>query len=174
MATLRAFLRAQTVEEAKELSTLVANLNRLVYESSDSNRYATFFYAEFDPASRTMDYVNAGHNAPMVFRQRNGAPEIVRLDTGGPVIGLMDGWEYSQGRIELKHGDLFVAFTDGISEAMNATDEEWGEERLKTTLLANQGVAARALIERLMVSADEFVAGTRQHDDMTLIVLRAI
>jgi sigma-B regulation protein RsbU (phosphoserine phosphatase) len=86
----------------------------------------------------------------------------------------MDGWEYSQGRIELKHGDLFVAFTDGISEAMNATDEEWGEERLKTTLLANQGVAARALIERLMVSADEFVAGTRQHDDMTLIVLRAI
>ncbi len=174
MATLRAFLRGQTVERKKDLTALIANLNRLVYESSESNRYATFFYAEFDAASRTINYVNAGHNPPMIFRQRNGTPEIVRLDVGGPVIGLMDGMEYSQGNVELEPGDLFVAYTDGISEAMNSADEEWGEERMKTAVLSNQGVAARALIERLMASADEFVAGARQHDDMTLIVLRTI
>jgi sigma-B regulation protein RsbU (phosphoserine phosphatase) len=174
MATLRAFLRGQTVERKKDLTALIANLNRLVYESSESNRYATFFYAEFDAASRTMNYVNAGHNAPMVFRQRNGAPEIVRLDTGGPVIGLMDGMEYFQGQVELEAGDLFVAYTDGISEAMNSADEEWGEERFKNAVLANQEIPAKTCIERLMVSADGFVAGARQHDDMTLIVLRVM
>lgn len=172
MATLRAFLRGQTVGHTKDLTALMADLNRLVYESSESNRYATFFYAEFDAASRTMNYVNAGHNAPMIFRQRNGAPEILRLDTGGPVIGLMDGLEYFQGRVEFEAGDLFVAYTDGISEAMNSVDEEWGEERLKNAVLASPGVAARAMIDCLMVAADQFVAGARQHDDMTLIVAR--
>jgi sigma-B regulation protein RsbU (phosphoserine phosphatase) len=174
MATLRAFLRGQTVEHTKDLTALITNLNRLVYESSESNRYATFFYAEFDATSRTMNYVNAGHNPPMVFRQRNGAPDAVRLDTGGPVIGLIEGCEYSQGRVELEAGDVFVGYTDGISEAMNAADEEWGEERLKNAALANQGVAAWSLIDRLMASADSFVAGAPQHDDMTLIVLRVI
>ena len=174
MATLRAFLRARTVERTKDLTALIANLNRLVYESSDSNRYATFFYAEFDAASRTMNYVNAGHNAPMVFRQRNGAPEIVRLDTGGMVIGLIEDCEYSQGRVELAPGDVFIAYTDGISEAMNAADEEWGEDRMKNAVLANQGAAARALIERMMASADEFVAGAPQHDDMTMIIVRVL
>ncbi|HKV46798.1 MAG TPA: SpoIIE family protein phosphatase [Candidatus Acidoferrales bacterium] len=174
MATLRAFLRGQTVERKKDLTSLIANLNRLVYESSESNRYATFFYAEFDAASRTMNYVNAGHNAPMVFRQRNGVPDVLRLDTGGPVIGLMEGWEYSQGTIELQPGDVFLAYTDGISEAMNAADEEWGEERMRSAVLANQHARAQGLIEQLMSSADEFVAGAPQHDDMTLIVVRLI
>jgi len=174
MATLRAFLRGQTVERKKNLTTLIANLNRLVYESSESNRYATFFYAEFDAASLTMNYVNAGHNPPMVFRQREGAPQVLRLDTGGPVIGLMEGWEYSQGTVELEPGDLFLAYTDGISEAMNAADEEWGEERMKNAVLANQHLRAQGLIEQMMVSADKFVAGAPQHDDMTLIVVRVI
>jgi sigma-B regulation protein RsbU (phosphoserine phosphatase) len=174
MATLRAFLRGQTLEHKKDLTALMANLNRLVYESSESNRYATFFYGEFDAASRTMNYVNAGHNPPMVFRERNGAPEVIRLDTGGPVIGLMEDCDYSQGRTELAPGDVFVAYTDGISEAMDAADQEWGEQRLQNAALANRGVAARVLIERLMKSADEFVAGAPQHDDMTISVVRLL
>jgi len=174
MATLRAFLRGQTVERKKDLTALIANLNRLVYESSESNRYATFFYAEFDAGSRTINYVNAGHNPPMIFRQRNGMPEVMRLEAGGPVIGLIEEMEYCQGRVELETGDVFVAYTDGISEALNAADEEWGEERMKTAVLANQGVAARDLIDRLISSADEFAAGAPQHDDMTLAILRVI
>jgi sigma-B regulation protein RsbU (phosphoserine phosphatase) len=121
-----------------------------------------------------MNYVNAGHNAPMVFRLRNGAPEVVRLETGGPVIGLMDGFEYCQGRVELQAGDVFVAYTDGISEAMNAADEEWGEQRMMDAVLGNQGAPARALIEQIMIAADQFVSGAPQHDDMTLIVARVI
>jgi phosphoserine phosphatase RsbU/P len=174
MATLRAFLRGLTVERKTDLTALIANLNRLVYESSESDRYATFFYSEFDAASRTMNYVNAGHNPPMVFRQRNGALEVMRLDTGGPVIGLMEDCSYIQGTVELVPGDFFVAYTDGISEAMNAADKEWGEERLKSAVLANHGSTARVLIERLMASADQFVAGAPQHDDMTLSIVKMI
>ena len=110
---------------------MMSDLNGLVYESSASNRYATFFYAEYDPATRRLDYVNAGHNPPVVLRgDPAAAPDLVRLDTGGPVIGLLPECGYEQGEVQLAPGDLLVAFTDGVSEAMNAAQEEWGEERL--------------------------------------------
>jgi sigma-B regulation protein RsbU (phosphoserine phosphatase) len=169
MATLRAYLRGQTIQPTRNLADVVANLNALVYESSAENRYATFFYAEFDSSSRVLKYVNAGHNAPMLFR---GEREVLRLDAGGPVVGLMEGCVYQQGSVTLEPGDLFVAYTDGISEALNRADEEWGEERLMDAVRANAGVTTRALIERLMASADAFVAGGPQHDDMTLVIAR--
>jgi phosphoserine phosphatase RsbU/P len=110
----------------------------------------------------------------MVFRGANGAGTIERLDTGGPVIGLMDGCCYRQGRIVLESDDVLVAYTDGISEAMNAADEEWGEERLVDAVSANRLTTARTLIDRIMIAADGFVAGAPQHDDMTLVVVRAL
>jgi sigma-B regulation protein RsbU (phosphoserine phosphatase) len=92
MATLRAYLRgAQTIHHQADLTELMRNLNKLVYESSDANRYATFFYGELDTTSRAFTYVNAGHNAPMVFRETDGGRDVLRLDTGGPVIGLTFG-----------------------------------------------------------------------------------
>jgi serine phosphatase RsbU (regulator of sigma subunit) len=150
------------------------NLNELVYESSDANRYATFFYGELDLTSRVLTYVNAGHNPPMVFRQTDGGRDVLRLETGGPVIGLMEGCVYRQESVTLAAGDVLVAYTDGISEAMNAADEEWGEERLTEAVRPNRAISSRALIDRLMTSADRFVAGAPQHDDMTLVVVRAI
>ena len=173
MATLRACLRgAQTIHHQADLTALMKNLNTLVYDSSDANRYATFFYGELDLTSRALTYVNAGHNPPMVFRERD-VREVVRLDTGGPVIGLMPECVYQQGCVTLAAGDVLVAYTDGVSEAMNAADEEWGEERLMDAVGPNRGLTARALINRLMTSADVFVAGAPQHDDMTLVVVRA-
>src|SRR5205085_5366660 len=118
MATLRAYLRGQTTHRQADLTTVMENLNRLVYESSAANRYATFFYAEFDAASRAPNYVNAGHNPPMLVRQPGGCGEMMRLDTGGPVIGLMEDCVYRQGHVVLEPGDVLVAYTDGISEAM--------------------------------------------------------
>jgi sigma-B regulation protein RsbU (phosphoserine phosphatase) len=175
MATLRAYLRgAQTIHHQADLIEVMANLNRLVYESSDANRYATFFYGELDVTSRTLMYVNAGHNPPMVFRQSDGSQEVERLDTGGPVIGLMEDCIYQQGCVTLAAGDVLVAYTDGVSEAMNAADEEFGEERLVEAVRSNRAVTARALIERLMTSADRFADGAPQHDDMTLLVVGAI
>jgi sigma-B regulation protein RsbU (phosphoserine phosphatase) len=169
MATLRAFLRGQTTQPQPDLTLVMTNLNRLVYESSPSSKYATFFYGEFDCVTREMNYVNAGHNPPMVFRKSG---EVVRLETGGSVIGLMPVASFDQGKVTLEPGDVFVAYTDGISEAMNAADDEWGEENMIECVSPSREFTATALIDRLMVSADEFVAGAPQHDDMTVVVAR--
>jgi sigma-B regulation protein RsbU (phosphoserine phosphatase) len=174
MATLRAFLRGQTLQRQSDLTAVMANLNKLVYESSTSNRYATFFYGEFDAASRVLNYVNGGHNPPMLFRRSDDGGDVVRLDAGGPVIGLIEDCFYQHGRATLERGDVLVAYTDGISEAMNENDDEWGEDRLKDAVRRNRGVAARELIDRIMKSADEFVAGAPQHDDMTAVVVRLV
>ena len=175
MATLRAYLRgAQTIHHQADLTEVMRNLNKLVYESSAANRYATFFYGELDVTSRALTYVNAGHNPPMLFRQTAGGRDVVRLDTGGPVIGLMENCVYQQDSVTLTTGDVLVAYTDGISEEMNAAEEEWGEERLMDAVGPNGAIPARTLIDRLVTSADAFVAGAPQHDDMTLLVVRVI
>jgi sigma-B regulation protein RsbU (phosphoserine phosphatase) len=150
------------------------NLNRLVYESSAANRYATFFYAEFDPSTRILNYVNGGHNPPMLFRGSGNGRGVVRLDTGGPVVGLVPDCTYMQGKLMLNQGDLLVAYTDGLSEAMNAADEEWGEEALMQTVQSNDSVPANTLITHLMEAADAFAAGAPQHDDMTTVVVRVV
>jgi sigma-B regulation protein RsbU (phosphoserine phosphatase) len=172
MATLRAFLRGQTIDRQTDLTAVIANLNRLVYESSAHNRYATFFFAVLDLSSRVLTYVNAGHNSPILFRAAD-AGDALRLDDGGSVVGLLPNGSWVQGQVMLEPGDLLVAFTDGVSEAMNASDEEWGEEGLMGAVQANRSAPAPVILEGIMTSADEFVAGFPQYDDMTLIVMRA-
>jgi phosphoserine phosphatase RsbU/P len=169
MATLRAYLRGQTAGHESHLSGLMANLNRLVYESSAPNRYATFFYGEYDATTSRLVYVNAGHNPPIVVR-RSG--EIARLDVGGPVIGLLPECSYQEGCVALAPGDLLVAFTDGVSESMNGDFEEWGEERLVQALQTGTTHAPLDLIACLMAGADAFAGGAAQHDDMTIVVLQ--
>ena len=169
MATLRAFLRSQAIDHETDLSAVIANLNRLVFESSAQNRYATFFLGVYDSASRVLNYVNAGHNAPMVIR---AGGEVVRLEAGGSVVGLMRAGSWEPGQVKLDRDDLLVAFTDGISEAMNHADDEWGEERLIEAVRAMHAAPARAILEHIVKSADVFVAGAPQYDDMTLIVAR--
>jgi sigma-B regulation protein RsbU (phosphoserine phosphatase) len=175
MASLRAYLRgAQTIHHQADLTAVMRHLNTLVFESSAANRYATFFYGELDQTTRVLTYVNAGHNPPMLFRGAADDLDVIRLDTGGPVIGLIEHCAYQQGIVTLTAGDLLVAYTDGISEAMNAANEEWGEDRLMAAVVPKRAMPAVALIDSLMTSADAFVAGAPQHDDMTVLVVRAI
>jgi len=151
----------------------VSNVNHLVYEASSANRYATFFYGQYNPASRQLSYVNAGHNPPMLFHRSNGKWQVFRLETGGTVVGLLESFPYDQGVVTIAPNDIFVAFTDGISEAMNKADEEWGEERMIAAIHGCSGARASDMIARIMQDADTFVAGAKQHDDMTLVVIRA-
>jgi len=174
MATLRAYVHGQTLNGVRDLADVMVNLNRLVYESSSANRYATFFYAQYEASTRVLRYVNAGHNPPLIFRARGDRHDVLRLETGGPVIGLMPGCSYQEGSVTLEAGDVLVLFTDGISEAMNPGGEEWGEDRLTQAIRLNRAVPARELIARIMRGADEFVAGAAQYDDMTLITARVI
>ena len=172
MASLHASLRSQTLSGAGDLGTKMANINRLLYDASDSNRYATFFYAELDCDSRTLHYVNGGHNPPAVLRKENGTWQVSRLGDGGPVVGLLAGAAYKQQTLHLLPGDILLAFTDGISEAMNAAEDEWGEDRMIAEAQAHADLNAAEVLQRLFQAADAFAAGAPQHDDMTLVVLR--
>jgi phosphoserine phosphatase RsbU/P len=168
MASLQASLRGQRLSGPADLAQLMTNLNFLIHEASPDNRYATFFYGELDPQTRRLDYVNAGHNAPMVLRA-GGA--IERLAATGPVVGLIEGGRFVQQSVALAPGDVLLVYSDGISEAMNASDEEWGEEQLASAARTALPCGAQALIDKLFAAADAFVAGAVQHDDMTVVVV---
>lgn len=172
MASLHASLRGQTLTGAGDLGTKMANINRLLYEASDSNRYATFFYAELDCNSRTLHYVNGGHNPPAVLRKIDRAWQVFRLENGGPVVGLLESAAYTQQTLQLLAGDVLLAFTDGISEAINAEEEEWSEDRMIAEAQAHADLHATELLQHLFRAADTFAAGAPQHDDMTLVVLK--
>jgi sigma-B regulation protein RsbU (phosphoserine phosphatase) len=172
MASLQASLRSQAIAGPTDLSALMANLNRLTCEASPANRYVTFFYAQYEPATRKLSYVNAGHNAPMVFRPAQNSR--IRLEAGGPVIGLLPSATFEKASVVLQPGDTLVAFTDGISEAMNLQSEEWGEEQIAQTVEEASGLDAAQLVDSLIAAADRFAAGAEQYDDMTVVVVRAV
>jgi sigma-B regulation protein RsbU (phosphoserine phosphatase) len=174
MASLQASLRGEVTRAPENLAAAIANINRLVYEASSANRYATFFYGQYDPANRRFDYVNAGHNPPMLFHCTGGKWSVTRLDVGGTVVGLLESYPYQQGLVSLSAGDILVAFTDGISEAMNIADEEWGEDCLMKTIESCDGLDAQQIMKHVFTAADAFVAGAKQHDDMTLVVLKVV
>jgi phosphoserine phosphatase RsbU/P len=174
MASLQASLRGEATRAPENLALAVANVNRLVYEASAENRYATFFYGQYDPAARRFDYVNAGHNPPMLFHCGSGQWTVSRLEIGGTVVGLLETFPYQQGSVGLLEGDLLIAYTDGISEAMNPADEEWGEGRLMEAIKSSASLSAEEILQHIFAAADAFVAGAKQHDDMTLVVLRAV
>lgn len=173
MASLRASLRGVTIDNPREFARLMDKINRLVYEASASNRYATFFFAAFDPATRVLECVNAGHNAPLVLRENSdGSFETLRLEADGPVVGLLPFAAYTEQSLRLEPGDLLVSYTDGISEAMTHEEEEWGEERMMAAALAVKACGANEILQTIFAEADTFTAGAPQHDDMTLLILK--
>lgn len=169
MASLQASLRGQRLSGPADLAQLMTNLNFLIHEASPDNRYATFFYGELDPATRTLSYVNAGHNAPMLFRATGGAE---RLTATGPVVGLIEAGRFEERSVVLDPGDVLLVYSDGISEAMNVSDEEWGEDQLAAAASAAFPCNPQQLIDTLFVAADAFAGGAKQHDDMTVVVVR--
>jgi len=104
MASLQASLRGQAIHSGDDLAGLMVHVNSLVYETSTTNRYATFFYSQYDPAARKLSYVNAGHNPPFLLRA--GETEPVLLEDGGPVVGMLPAMlvNYTQGELELRSG----------------------------------------------------------------------
>ena len=173
MASLGASLRSQAAV-VENLTQLIQRVNNLVYDASTSNRYATFFYAEYNPGNRQLLFVNAGHNPPVIVRRSNLGDEVLRLNPSRPPVGLLPKSSYEQGSFALQSGDLLVLFTDGISESMNSDDEEWGEERLIELAKTCTGMPAIEAMNCIVTAAQRFAAGAPQHDDMTVVVLRVI
>jgi hypothetical protein len=171
MATLRAFLHGETRHRVASPALLVQTLNQLACGSFASNRFASFFFAHFEGTTRTLRYVNAGHPPPLIWKASGDDGNPIRLRQGGPVLGLITDCAYDEGRVVLDPGDVFIAFTDGITEAMNEGGEEWGEDRL-LTLIRRAPSSARELIDDILCRVDRFAEGSAQHDDMTLIAMR--
>jgi sigma-B regulation protein RsbU (phosphoserine phosphatase) len=174
MASLEASLRADAMRAGDDLAGLITRVNAMLYDASTEDRYATLFYAQFDPATRKLSYVNAGHCPPVLLRAAANSP-VERLDkAGGTVVGLLPDCVYDQAEISLAPGDLLVIYTDGYSEAMSTHLEEWGETRLFAAVATCDGLPAKDCISKITQAADAFVSGAPQSDDMTLVILRAL
>ncbi|MBV8865613.1 MAG: serine/threonine-protein phosphatase [Acidobacteriaceae bacterium] len=170
MATLQASLHTLAAV-CTSLPDLIERLNRYACEQNvGGQRFTTAFLAELNPATRQLTYINAGHNWPVLQR---ASGEIERLQTGGLPLGLMRNARYECGQVTLRPGDLLLVFTDGLIEAENDKEEEYGETRMLATLASHDGRAAGEVLQALMASADGFVGSAPQRDDITCLVLRA-
>jgi sigma-B regulation protein RsbU (phosphoserine phosphatase) len=143
-------------------------VNRQVHASSLEDRFATLFYGVFDGTKHRLQYVNAGHNPPMVIR-RDGS--IISLEAGGAPLGIFADSSYGQGTVELNPGDLILAYTDGVIEATNPAESEWGVEGLRKAAIGSNALCADEIVDAIFTSMDEFSLG-RQTDDATVVVVR--
>ena len=168
MSNLQAAVRA-FASEAVEPQALCHQVNRILCGNIAEGRFISFFYSVLDAPTGVMAYTNAGHYLPMLVRA-DGTVE--RLGAGGPVLGVLSDAEYEQAHVGIGPGDRLVMFTDGLTEARSAADEEFGEERLLDAAVAHRACSAPALQARLADSVAIFTGG-RLQDDATLIVLAA-
>jgi sigma-B regulation protein RsbU (phosphoserine phosphatase) len=170
MATFQASLKTLS-ETSCSLGDLVTAMNHYACTNSQSGlRFTTAFLAEFDPASRALVYINAGHNAP-ILRRTTGA--IERLSNGGLPLGMWADKTYESGSLILQPGDWLVIFTDGVIEAVNGSNEEYGEQRVLNVLQAGAAATPEELLRRIMSDLDAFVGLTPQHDDVTCMLIKA-
>ena len=153
------------------LSTLIADVDRLVHSASPKHLYASLFYAEYDAVTRDLEYVNAGHNAPMVFRRKASQYSILHLEATGTPLGLLERSEFGSQSVELKTGDVLVMYTDGITEAENPAHELWGQERLETLLRTRRDHTPVQIVGRIVEEVLAFAKDCPQSDDMTLVVV---
>jgi predicted permease len=171
MSVVQASLRVISGDSEVSASQLAAKMNRFLYASTGANKYATFFYAQLEERTGRLRYVNAGHNPPYLVRRADSGVEITELGAGGTVLGLFDEAAYEDAEVELRSGDLLVAFTDGVTEAVNADGEDFGEERLKELLQASVGAPAEEVSAKLSERMRQWGAGAEQHDDLTFVVV---
>jgi predicted ATPase/serine phosphatase RsbU (regulator of sigma subunit) len=168
MANLQATLRGQTLLDSPP-SECLRRANRLLYQSTSPEKFATLFYGILDTRRHTLLYSNAGHDNPFVLRL---AVETRRLKTGGIPLGMFEDFVFDEETISVEPGDLIVMCSDGIAEAMNANEEQFGEQRLSAILVQSDHPSPHDVIRKILETAKEFTGSTPQSDDMTVVVLR--
>ena len=166
MSNLQAVVKALATDDIPP-ETLVAKANRVMWVNTTEDKFITLFYALVDEERRTLQFTNAGHNAPVLTRQ-DGTQ--VRLEEGGLIVGAFQDSGYRQGQVDLRPGDRLVMFTDGITEAANGEDEEFGEKRLVEACLSGRQLSAEALHKSLFDIVTEFCGGQFEDDATVLVV----
>ena len=169
MASLQAALRSQALLDGDcSTAKLVERVNQHLFHNTSDDRYATFFYAVYDTATRILSYTNAGHLPPFFV----AGGKTAKLDMGGTVVGLFDEAEYEQGQMRVAPGSLLVAFSDGLTEPENVYGEEFGDRRLLDEVLRHSNAPAQRLAETVIDSAEQWGSTPEQADDMTVVVAR--
>lgn len=169
MTQLSAFLRAMADHRVPDWGRLAERVNRRMNDVRDGNRYTTLFAGSLNPANGDLRYVNGGHNPPLLVR---AGGEVARLAPTGPMVGLLPGVAFSEGRAHLGPGDVLVIFTDGLVEAENAAGEDLGDAPLAEVVLRLPEAGADELFEGLLVTAFQHLGEGGFRDDVTLVVIK--
>jgi len=177
MAVVQASLRSRLSDTREHsVAEVAAVLNRHICASVSEARYVTCFYGELNTRDGSFRFVNAGHNPPILLRARHAEetgllPELHRLSVGGTVLGLFPDLSFEEGRVSLQPRDILVAFTDGVTEAMNLQGEEFSDERLCEVIRNVSSRRASDILESIVSRVSEWAKGAVPHDDITVVVL---
>ena len=168
MANLQAFLKT-ICKQGMRIDEATGLINDLITENTTEGKFITFFWAIIENESKQMLYVDAGHNPPLLIRKGN----IIKLDKGGIILGVMKTMiPYSSEKLQLEKDDVIVLFTDGVSEAMNQSGEEFSDERLEKLSLSLVEKSAMEISNVIQNEVTKFAYGTVQSDDITLMVIK--
>jgi serine phosphatase RsbU (regulator of sigma subunit) len=170
MMSLQARVRVMA-EEPPDVAQMVTRLNRITAASCPPNRFISFFFGLFDPATGGLSYSNAGHNPPLLMRT-DGTLETLQL--GGLLLGILPVSRYEAGHEVLNTGDVLVVYSDGVTEALNPLGQEYGEERLESLLRNNRHLSAREITHAITEAVAAFSSGAAVTDDVTLVVMKKI
>lgn len=168
MSSLHAAVHAQAATDAS-LKQLVTNINEYLTENTPSNRFVTLFVGELDKATGEIEFINAGHNPPIVGRADGTVEE---LSSGGFPLGLMDFAEYDSERLTLNSGDVLLIYSDGVSEANNLAEDEFGLDRLKEVLQKNISRSASGIRDKVESALSDFTGTAPANDDITLVIIK--
>jgi sigma-B regulation protein RsbU (phosphoserine phosphatase) len=169
MSTLQATLRA-LIMHLHSLEVLAVSLNEMIYNDTKSEKYLSCFLGLVDTRRNGLHYINAGHCPPILIRAETA--EVLSLDEGGTVIGLFPKAEYKRGSVNLQPGDVLVCCTDGILEACNAAEDEFGKERLSDCVSRNRHKNAQGIVEAVLAEVNTFAVGGCYTDDKVLMVMK--
>lgn len=148
-------------------------MNHLLCKKTSRERFVSLVWCYFDPAASVLNYINAGHLPPLLIRHHDNGPfEVIRLEDGGPVLGVLPGATYKQSQVSVQPGDLLVVFSDGILEATNKGEEEFGEERILAAVKDNWSGSPSAICDAVLSRVRTFLDKELPHDDQTLMVVR--
>jgi phosphoserine phosphatase RsbU/P len=177
MSTVQATLRSLSAgtnsgpQTSHSLADMVATLNRLLWNSTGGFNYVTFFYAQYDQATQRLAYVNAGHNPPLHLRAGH-EDGFRQLSSGGTVVGIFEDCAYEQETIQMEPGDVLLAYTDGLSEALDVRGEEFGETRVREALAETSRMSVEEMRDEIVRRVEEWCTDAPQHDDLTFIVMK--
>ncbi len=170
MANLQATLRAQTLVEA-EVHERIGRANKLLYQSTDVEKFVTLFYGVLNVGTHEMSFCNAGHDPPFVF---SASGEVTRLETGGLALGVIDDFPFEQKTLLITPGDVVVIYSDGVPDAVNKSDEPFGVERLASVVRKHASEPAIILVEKVVTAVNTHAGDAPQLDDVTLVVIKRV